>query len=183
MMRVFSLGLLAVLLAFPAAAQKFGPAENLGPDIPTPQSVVDRMLEAGRVKPGEIVYDLGSGDGRIVITAAQKYGAKAVGIEILPDLCEKSRQRVKDLGLEDKVTIVQNSALRVDLSSADVVTMYFLTTSNDRLRPVLEHWLKPGARVVSNDFPVKGWKTAEVVHAKTGSMDHTIYVYEIGKTK
>src|ERR1035438_6149661 len=119
-MKIRALGLLTILLAIPAAAQKFGPTENLGPDIPTPQSVVDRMLEAGRVKPGETVYDLGSGDGRIVITAAQKYGAKAVGIEILPDLCEKSRERVKALGLEDKVSIVQNSALRVNLSSADV---------------------------------------------------------------
>ena len=182
-MRVFSVGLFALLLALPAVAQKFGPAENLGPDIPTPQSVVERMLETGRVKPGDTVYDLGSGDGRIVSTAAQKYGAKAVGIEIMPDLCEKSRERVKALGLEDKISIVQNSALRVDLSAADVVTMYFLTTSNDRLRPVLERWLKPGTRVVSNDFPVKGWKSSEVVHAKAGAMDHTIYLYEIGKQK
>jgi predicted RNA methylase len=182
-MRVFSLGLLSVVLAFPAAAQKFGPAENLGPNIPTPQSIVDRMLEAANVKPGEVVYDLGSGDGRIVITAAQKYGAKAVGIEILPDLVEQSRERVKALGLDEKVSIVQNSALRVDLSAADVVTMYFLTTSNDRLRPVLEHWLKPGSRVVSNDFPVKGWKTSNLVHVKAGAMDHTLYVYLIGKTK
>ncbi len=175
----------AVLLAagLPAFAQKLSPLENLGPDIPTPQSVVERMLEAGRVKPGDTVYDLGSGDGRIVIAAAQVFGAKAVGVELRPDLCEKARQRVKSLGLEDKVSIMEANALHVDLSAADVVTMYFLTSSNERLRPNLEHWLKPGARVVSNQFPVKGWRPAQIVHVKAGSMEHTIYVYEVGKTK
>ena len=181
-MRLISI---AVLLAagLPAYSQKLNPMENLAPDIPTPQSVVERMLEAGRVKPGDTVYDLGSGDGRIVITAAQMFGAKAVGVELRPDLCDKARDRIKELGLEDKVSIVQGSALRVDLSAADVVTMYFLTSSNERLRPNLEHWLKPGSRVVSNQFPIKGWKAAETVHVKTGAMEHTIYVYELGHTK
>jgi predicted RNA methylase len=182
-MRAFAITLLSAVSVFSAFGQKFGSMENLAPDIPTPQSVVERMLEAGRVKPGEVVYDLGSGDGRIVITAAQKFGAKAVGIEIRPDLCDKAKDKIKSLGLDDRVSIVQNSALRVDLSAADVVTMYFLTASNERLRPVLEHWLKPGSRVVSNEFPIKGWKSAQVVHVKAGNMDHTIYVYEMGKTK
>jgi predicted RNA methylase len=182
-MRLLCATLLLSSAALPAMAQQFGAMENLGPPIPTPQFVVEKMLEAGRVKPGDTVYDLGSGDGRIVITAAQKYGAKAVGVELRPDLCEKARERVKELGLEDKVSIVQGSALRVDLSGADVVTMYFLTSSNERLRPNLEHWLKPGARVVSNQFPVKGWKPVETVRVKAGSMEHTIYVYELGHTK
>ena len=181
-MRFLSAALL-LTSAVPAMAQQFGAMENLGPPIPTPQFVVEKMLEAGHVKPGDTVYDLGSGDGRIVITAAQKYGAKAVGVELRPDLCDKARERVKELGLEDKVSIVQGSALRVDLSAADVVTMYFLTSSNERLRPNLEHWLKPGARVVSNQFPIKGWKAAETVRVKAGSMEHTIYVYELGHTK
>jgi hypothetical protein len=85
------------------------------------------------------------------------------------------------MGLDEKIRIVQGSALRVDLSPADVVTMYFLTGSNERLRPALEKYLKPGARVVSNQFPIKGWKPAEVVHVKDGSMEHTIYVYAMGK--
>jgi ubiquinone/menaquinone biosynthesis C-methylase UbiE len=174
----------AVLISSPHLfAQQFGALENLGPNIPTPQSVVERMLEAGRIKAGETVYDLGSGDGRVVITAAQKYGAKAVGVELQPDLCEKARERVKELGLEDRVSIVQGSALRVNLSAADVVTMYFLTSSNDRLRPNLERWLKPGSRVVSNQFPVRGWKADQVVRVRAGSMEHTIYVYEMGHTK
>jgi protein-L-isoaspartate O-methyltransferase len=169
--------------ALPAAAQQFGAAENLGPAIPTPQFLVDRMLEVGRVKPGEMVYDLGSGDGRVVITAAQHFGARAVGVELMPDLVRKARERVLSLGLADRVSIVEGSALRVDLSPADVVTMWFLTNSNDRLRPHLEKQLKIGARVVSNEFPIRGWKAAEMIQIKVGKMDHTIFVYEIGKTK
>lgn len=142
------------------------------------------MLEAGHVKPGDTVYDLGSGDGRIVITAAQKFGARAVGVEIRPDLCRIATERIKSLGLADRVMMIQGNVLRVDLSGADVVTMYLLTSSNERLKPNLEKYLKPGARVVSNEFPIKGWKTVETVRVKTEpKMEHTIYVYEIGREK
>jgi precorrin-6B methylase 2 len=141
------------------------------------------MLEAGHIKPGDVVFDLGAGDGRIVIAAAQEYGAKGVGIEIRKDLVDKTRERIKELGLEDKVSIVLDSALHADLSSANVVTMYFLTSSNDRLRPWLEKSLKPGTRVVSNQFPIQGWRPIAIAHLKPGTMEYTIYVYEIGKTK
>ena len=162
---------------------RFG-AADLAPYIPTPQILVEKMLEAGHVKPGDTVYDLGSGDGRIVITAAQKFGAKAVGVEIRPDLCRIATERIKSLGLEDRVSMVQGNALRIDLSPADVVTMYLLTSSNERLKPNLEKYLKPGARIVSNEFPIKGWKPVETLRVKSGSsMEHTIYVYEIGRTK
>jgi hypothetical protein len=182
-MRAFPIALLFVSIASPVAAQKFGTAENLAPYIPTPQLIVEKMLEAGHVKAGDIVYDLGSGDGRIVITAAQKYGARGVGVEIQPDLCRKAIERIKSLGLEDRVRMVEDSALRIDLSPADVVTMFFLTSSNERMKPNLEKYLKHGARVVSNQFPITGWKPAEVVHLKSGSMNHSIYVYEIGRTR
>src|SRR5215467_12550995 len=108
----FALLLLAAA-ARPSAAQKFGAAENLAPYIPTPQTVVEKMLEAGRVKAGDVVYDLGSGAGRVVITAAQKYGVKAVGVEIRPDLCQKARERIASLGLQDSVSMLEGSALRV----------------------------------------------------------------------
>lgn len=169
-------------LALPSFGQQFG-VENLGPYVPTPQTIVERMLEAGHVKPGDMVYDLGSGDGRIVITAAQKFGAKAVGVEIRADLCRIAMERIKSLGLEDRVRMVQGSALHVDLSPADVVTMFFLTTSNERLKPVLQKQLKPKARVVSNQFPIKGWKPVEMVKASAGTMGYSIYVYEIGRTQ
>jgi len=162
-------------------AQQFSPADNLAPYIPSPQIVVDRMLELARVKPGETVYDLGSGDGRILITAAQKYRAKAVGIELSPELCKSTTAKIEKLGLQDLVKVRHDNMLRVDLSPADVVTIYLLTSSNLRLRPNLEKYLKPGARVVSNDFEVRGWKPREVVHLQVGNMQHTVYLYEIGK--
>ena len=98
-MRVFFVVFAIASAAVPAVAQKFGAAENLGPAIPTPQFLVDRMLEAGHVKAGEIVYDLGSGDGRVVITAAQHFGVRAVGVELMPDLVRKARERILSLGL------------------------------------------------------------------------------------
>src|ERR1700681_214851 len=102
-MRVLATAFIFASTALPGFAQQFGAAENLGPAIPTPQLIVERMLTAGNVKPGEMVYDLGSGDGRIVITAAQKFGARAVGVELMPDLCRKTEERIKALGLEDRV--------------------------------------------------------------------------------
>jgi protein-L-isoaspartate O-methyltransferase len=183
-MRPLAITLVLVWTALTAGAQqRFGPAENLAPYIPTPEILVQRMLEAARVKAGDVVYDLGSGDGRIVIMAAQKFNARSVGIEIRPDLCRRAEDRVKALGLEDRVRIVQDSALRVDLSPATVVTMYLLTDSNERMRPSLEKYLKPGARVVSNDYPVRGWRAAEMLVVRTGSAEHRIFVYEIGHTR
>lgn len=180
-MRVLLTAFVLGLTALPVNAQKFGPAENLGPAIPTPQYLVDRMLEAGRVKPGDVVYDLGSGDGRVVISAARNFGARAVGVELMPDLVRKARERVQNMGLADRISIVEGSALRVDLSPADVVTMWFLTNSNDRLRPHLEKQLKVGARVVSNEFPIRGWKATEMIQVKVRNLEHTIFVYEIGR--
>jgi ubiquinone/menaquinone biosynthesis C-methylase UbiE len=182
-MRVLLTAFVIASAAFPLAAQKFGATENLGPAIPTPQFLVERMLEAGHVKPGDMVYDLGSGDGRVVISAAQKFGARAVGVELMPDLVRKARERIQTLGLADRVSIVEGSALRVDLSPADVVTMWFLTNSNLRLRPHLEKQLKIGARVVSNEFPIHGWKATEMIQVRVGKVEHSIFVYEIGKTQ
>jgi protein-L-isoaspartate O-methyltransferase len=184
-MRVASITLLALatLSAYPAAAQQFGKAENLAPYVPTPSLVVDRMLEAAHLKPGEMVYDLGSGDGRILIAAAQKFGARGVGVEISPDLCEKAKARIKSLGLESRISMIHGSALRLDLSPADVVTLYLLTSSNERLKPSLEKYLKAGARVVSNEFPVKGWKPVETITLTDAGMRHTIYLYEVGRTR
>jgi len=183
-MRAVPIALALVVSPFSLVAQHFGTAENLAPYIPTPQILVEKMLESGHVKPGDLVYDLGSGDGRIVITAAQKFGARAVGVEIRADLCRIATEKIKSLGLEDRVRMVQGNALHVDLSPADVVTMYLLTSSNELMKPNLEKYLKTGARVVSNEFPIKGWRPVETVRMTTGSsMQHTIYVYEIGRTK
>ena len=176
-MRAFSIALLLVSIASPVAAQKFGAAENLAPYIPTPQVVVLRMLEAAHVKAGDVVYDLGSGDGRIVIAAAQQFGARGVGVEIQPDLCRKAEERIKSLGLEDRVSMVEGSALHVDLSPANVVTMFFLTSSNEKIKPNLEKYLKPTARVVSLDFGIPGWKATREETVRADRQTRTIYVY------
>jgi predicted RNA methylase len=182
-MRLFPFALLLAVAAVPSAAQRFGAGENLAPYVPSPQAVVERMLEAGHVTADDLVYDLGSGDGRVVITAAQKFGARAVGVEGMPDLCRQARIRIKSLGLDDRVQIVEDNVFHVNLSPATVVTMFFLTSSNERLRPNLERYLRAGARVVSNQFPIRGWKPVEVVHVNNGRMDNSIFVYKIGKTK
>ena len=179
---LFTAALLALASGASCYSQEFS-KENLAPYIPSPEIVVDKMLEAARVKPNELVYDLGSGDGRIVIAAAMKYQARAVGVELRGDLCKSTQARIQALGLSGRVTLIHGNLLKVDLSPADVVTLYLLTSSNERLRPNLEKYLKPGARVVSNDFEIRGWKPADVVQIDAGGVMHTIYVYEMGTRK
>jgi len=171
--------LLALGTCASASGQQFSP-DSLAPYIPSPQEVVDRMLSAARVKPNELVYDLGSGDGRIIITAAQKFHARAVGVELRADLCKSTQARLKQLGIADRVTLIHENMLKVNLSPADVVTLYLLTSSNERLRPNLEKYLKPGARVVSNDYEIRGWTPSGIVPITAGGVLHYIYVYEIG---
>jgi ubiquinone/menaquinone biosynthesis C-methylase UbiE len=174
----------AFLLCAPALdAQRFGNPDVLAPDFPSPQEVVERMLDLAHLKPGETLYDLGSGEGRIVITAARKFHAKAVGIELSPELCKRASARVKALGLEDQVRIVHGNLLKVDLRPADVVTIYLLTASNELLKPNLERDLKPGARVVSHDFEIPGWKPAAVEKVEAEGRPRTIYLYEVGPKK
>jgi protein-L-isoaspartate O-methyltransferase len=183
-MRVHTLSTIALLALggwSSAYSQQFNKGVDLAPYIPSPEVVVERMLSAARVKPGELVYDLGSGDGRIVIMAAQKFQARAVGVELRGDLCKSTQARIKKLGLEDRVSLIHENMLKVDLSPADVVTLYLLTTSNERLRPNLEKYLKPGARVVSNDYEIRGWTPSGIVPITAGGVLHQIYVYEIGQ--
>ena len=181
----FSFGVsLAVLLTLacfsqPALAQRYTDPDTLATAFPTPQEVVERMLSLAQVKPGETVYDLGCGDGRIVITAAQKFRAHAVGIEIRRDIYESTLGRVASLGLADQVRIVHGNALKTDLAPADVVTLYLLTSSNEKLKPILAKDLKPGARVVSHDFEIRGWKPAVTEKMMVAGRPHMIYVYRM----
>jgi hypothetical protein len=177
-MRATLLSGLALTFVWSSPAQQFG-SEDLAPYLPSPQLVVERMLEAAQIKPGETLYDLGSGDGRIVITAAQKFGANAVGIEISETLCKSTLKKIAALNLESQVKIVHGNALKADLSAADVVTLYLLTSSNARLRPNLEKYLKPTARVVSLDFGIPGWKAAREETVRADRQTRTIYVYEM----
>jgi len=130
--------------------------------IPTPQPVVDAMLELAQVKAGDVVYDLGSGDGRIAITAAAKYGAQAVGIEIDPAMIELAKANASAAGVADRVRFVNQDMFTADISDATVVTLYLLQSLNERLRPKLVRELKPGTRVVSHVFNMgPEWPAAE----------------------
>ena len=141
-----------------AQAQDSGfESKKIVPFVPTPQEVVDKMIELAGVKKGDTVYDLGSGDGRIVITAAKK-GAKAVGFEIDGDLVKESRENVRKAGVQNSAEIRQQDILTVDLSAASVVTMYLLPDVNLKLKPNLLSQLKPGSRVVSHSFDMGDWK-------------------------
>ena len=120
--------------------------------VPTPQPVVEAMLELAAVKRSDVVYDLGSGDGRFLITAAKKYGASGVGIEIDPALVKKARENAAAAGVSNRVRFVTQNLFAADLSKATVVTLYLLQSINERLRPKLVRELKPGARVVSHVF-------------------------------
>ena len=154
--------------------------EKLAPFVPSPEAVVEKMLRVAEVKPSDTVFDLGCGDGRIIIMAAQKFGAKAVGVELDDDLYKQTAQRIKDLKLEDRVKIIHGDLLKVDLTPASVVTLYLLTSANEKLRPNLEKYLKKGSRVISHDFEVPGWKadkTEGVGEDESEFRQHTLYLY------
>jgi ubiquinone/menaquinone biosynthesis C-methylase UbiE len=165
-----------VLLGAVAAAQE--PAK-LAPYYPTPDSIVVKMLELGGLKAGEKMFDLGSGDGRIVIAAAQKFHADAVGVEIDRDLCRQSEERIRKLGLEKTARILNGDMLKQDYSSADLITVYLLPNSNDKVQPLLEGQLKKGARVVAHDFEFRGWTPVKVedIEDDGEGRSHTLFLY------
>jgi SAM-dependent methyltransferase len=135
------------------------------PFVPTPTEVVDEMLKLANLKPGDVLYDLGCGDGRIVIAAAKRYGVKATGIDIDPVRIAESNQNATAAGLTGKVRFIQEDLFQADFKDATVVTMYLLTSVNLRLRPKLLTDLKPGTRLVSHSFEMGEWapdKTSEV---------------------
>lgn len=135
--------------------------------VPTPQPVVEKMLELAEIKPGDVVYDLGCGDGRIVVTAAKKYGVKAVGFDIDPQRVKEALENVRSNKVEHLVTIKQADIFTLDLREASVVTLYLLPELNVRLMPQLAK-LKPGARIVSHDFDMRGAKPVQVVEMTDG---------------
>jgi SAM-dependent methyltransferase len=153
---------------------------NLAPNVGSPEQAIDRMLEIAKLKPGETLYDLGCGDGRILIAAAKQYKVKAVGIEISSRLARIAAANVEGEGLSKRVKVIHGDFMRAELSEANVVTLYLATTANDTLRPNLEHYLKPNTRVVSYDYPVAGWKPIDTaVSEGHHGATHMIYLYEV----
>jgi SAM-dependent methyltransferase len=153
----------------------------IAPFVPTPQEVVERMLQLAELGKGDVLYDLGSGDGRVVVSAAARYGVKAVGFEIDPVLVKESRQTIRRAGLEHLAEIREEDIRTVDLSAATVLTMYLYPAANLRLRATILRQMKPGARVISHDFAMGNWKP-ERVETMTDSMglSRTIYRWRIG---
>jgi SAM-dependent methyltransferase len=137
-------------------------AQSLAPFVPTPQDVVERMLKLAGVTKRDVVYDLGCGDGRIVITAAQKFGARGVGVDIDPQRVQQSEENAKKAGVEKLVTFKLQDALKTDVSKATVVTLYLLSSSNLALRPLLTAQLRPGARIVSHAFDMGDWEPLKI---------------------
>jgi SAM-dependent methyltransferase len=173
--------MLALTVAAPgclAAEEPEGPPAERLPDVifvPTPQPVVEKMLELVDVKKDDLVYDLRCGDGRIVIAAAKKYGCRAVGFDIDPERVKESRENVKKAGVEHLVTIRQADIFTLDLRPANVITLYLLPSLNVKLIPQLEK-LAPGSRIVSHDFDMRGVEPDEVVEVdvENGGF-HTVY--------
>jgi SAM-dependent methyltransferase len=153
-------------------------SKKIVPFVPSPQEVVDKMIELAGVKKGDVVYDMGSGDGRIVIAAAKK-GARAVGFEIDGDLVKESRENIRKAGVEKLAEIRQQDILTVDFSSATVVTMYLLPDVNLKLKPNLQKQLKPGSRVVSHSFDMGDWKPDQTERVN----GRTIYLWKIAAKK
>ena len=154
----------------------------LAPFVATPTSVVRQMLILADLKPGEVLYDLGSGDGRAVIMAAKDFGATSIGVELRDDLAKRALDSIQEFDLAEKTRIVQKDIFAVNLSAANVVFLYLTTSANEKIKPKLEAELESGTRVVSHDYEILGWKPLKVdtfcENPKLGYPSHTLYVYK-----
>jgi SAM-dependent methyltransferase len=156
-------------------------AVDLAPYVPTPLEVAETMLQIADVNEKDVVYDIGSGDGRIVVMAAKRFGARSVGIELDPELLKEARLNAQKAGVEGLVEFRREDATKSDYSEATVVTMYLLPESNELLRPILEAQLKDGARVVSHNYDIIGWKDREIGYQTVETWngeEHSIYLYK-----
>ncbi len=155
-------------------------AVDLAPYVPTPLGVVESMLQMAEVDENDVVYDIGCGDGRIVVMAARRFGARGVGIDLDPKKLQEARRNAREAGVEALVEFRQEDAVISDYSEATVVTMYLLPESNKLLRPILERQLKEGARVVSHNYDIPGWEDREAGYESIEAWDgesHSIYLY------
>jgi hypothetical protein len=149
------------------------------PDVRTPYPTVRALLALASVTGSDVVYDLGSGDGRIVITAARELGARGVGVEIDPALVAASRATARRLGLTERVRFVEQDIFQTDLGEASVVTLYLSADLNRKLRPKLLAELKPGSRIVSHDFDMGDWVPDRVVRMQDGGREQVLYLWTV----
>jgi cyclopropane fatty-acyl-phospholipid synthase-like methyltransferase len=177
--------IILIMGLFFTGATTISSAQDTIPFVPSPQYVVDRMIEVAEIKKGDVLYDMGSGDGRIVIGAAKKYGIRAVGIDLNPELVAKARENAKQEGVSHLVEFRAQDGLTVDISEATVVTLYMFKWFNNAIRPKLQK-LKPGSRVIAHDFDIDDWKPTRVesVKAPSDGSDYaesrTLYIWIVG---
>jgi SAM-dependent methyltransferase len=164
------------MLAVALAACTRVPGQEV-PDVRTPPVVVNEMLRLANVTSDDVVYDLGSGDGRIVLAAAKDRGARGVGYEIDPALVKQATDRAKSLGLNGRVTFYQGDLFQADLRPATVVTLYLGNELNRRLQPKLMSELRPGSRVVSHNFDMPGWVPTQTMEVSSNQGRHTLYLW------
>jgi protein-L-isoaspartate O-methyltransferase len=179
MVKLLGVWAVAGMLMAPCALGQQAKTQKLAPYYPTPHSVVEKMLEMAEVKASDTVYDLGSGDGRIVVAAAEKFGATAVGVEFDESLVTQSRMTIKRKGLEQKARIIAGDMMVQDYSPATVVTVYLLPTSNEKMLPILQKQLKPGTRMVCHDFEFHQLTPVKTINVEDDGegRSHTLFLY------
>jgi trans-aconitate methyltransferase len=180
LMRILPGFVAVLLLGFPAAGlpQQQENVVSQAPDVifvPTPQDVVDEMLKIAKVRKGDVLYDLGSGDGRIAVTAAKRYGIRAVGIDIDPERIREATENARKAGVANLVQFRREDLFKADFREATVVTLYLLPDLNVKLRPRLWQELKPGTRIVSHQFDMADWKPEKQLELN----GRTIYFWTI----
>jgi tRNA G37 N-methylase Trm5 len=176
--------LLLVLVVAHAVAQTTTQTKPLDvPYVPTPDAVVMEMLKAANVTKNDVLYDLGSGDGRIVITAAQKFGARGVGIDLDPIRIREAEENAKTAGVTDKVKFINGDIFDADIRAATVVTMYLLPDINMKLRPKLLSDLKPGTRIVSHNYDLGDWTPKSHKSLEVNSTRHDVYFWVVPPKK
>ena len=174
-----------IIIAVGLAATSVTAAQDTIPFVPSPPHVVQRMLELAEIKQGDILYDMGSGDGRIVIEAAKQFGIRGIGIDLNPELVTKARENAAKEGVSHLVDFRAQDGLTVDISEATVVTLYMFKWFNNALRPKLQK-LRPGARVIAHDFDIDEWKPTRIEYVKPpkDSQDYaesrTLYIWVVG---
>jgi tRNA G37 N-methylase Trm5 len=172
--------LLVVLAVAGALAQPSTAPKPLDvPYVPTNEKVVKEMLKVAKVTKDDVLYDLGSGDGRIVITAAKRFGTRGVGIDIDPDRIREAEENARAAGVTDRVRFIKGDIFDADIREATVVTMYLLPAINMRLRPKLLSDLRPGTRIVSHNYDLGDWKPERRLTVKVGDTDHQVYFWRV----
>ncbi len=154
--------------------------DSLAPYVPSPLNIVREMLTLAKAGPGDVVYDLGCGDGRVLFTAIKEFNvSRSVGYDLDREMVEMVEKRIREEDLVGRISVIQANFMEADFSDATIVTLYLTTSGNAKLKPKLEHELKPGARVISHDFPIHGWVTDQPDGTPHIMGSHKMFLYKV----